>query len=240
MASSTATMSLPGSPAAGDAAAGADAGASGIQKKVSEVSGALLNADMLRESVGWAGGNGGSTGVTSASASGAASGSGGGSSGGGSSSTSDDIARQLSHDVATRVVQRSFKLAQANRRRSSVGGELGSGALMFIQATVTDAAKFRAYAAQVPALVAAHGGRYVALRTAVQVLEGAPDTRKVVVSAWPSFGAARKFWASPEYQACKALRAGAAECQVTLVACNEAVWLAGKSDPVSAYKDPHC
>ena len=90
-----------------------------------------------------------------------------------------------------------------------------------------------------PALVAAHGGRYVALRTAVAVLEGAADARKVVVSAWPSFGAARAFWDSEAYRACKALREGAAECQVTLVACNEQVWALGHS-PVTAYQSPHC
>ncbi len=93
------------------------------------------------------------------------------------------------------------------------------GALMIIQATVTDPGRFVEYAKRTPALVADYGGRYIAMRSEVQVLEGAPDQRKVVISAWPSFAAARAFWDSDAYAELKALRAGAADVQVTLVEC---------------------
>ncbi|MEO0996840.1 MAG: DUF1330 domain-containing protein [Pseudomonadota bacterium] len=93
------------------------------------------------------------------------------------------------------------------------------GALMIIQATITDPGRFAEYAKRTPALVSEHGGRYIAMRSEVQVLEGAADDRKVVISAWPSLAAARAFWDSDAYAELKALRAGAADVQVTLVQC---------------------
>ena len=95
-----------------------------------------------------------------------------------------------------------------------------TGAIMIIQATITDREKFAEYAKRTPAVVARHGGRYIAMRTEMEVLEGEPDTRATVLSAWPSMDAARAFWQSPAYAEVKPFREGAAEVQVTLVECN--------------------
>ncbi len=94
------------------------------------------------------------------------------------------------------------------------------GALMVVQATITDPEKFVEYAKRTPALVAEYGGRYIAMRTTSEVLEGDPDNRKQVVSAWPSMAAAKAFWDSEAYAELKTYRAGAAEVQVTLIECN--------------------
>ena len=90
------------------------------------------------------------------------------------------------------------------------------GALMFIQANITDPEQFMEYAKRAPALIAEHGGRYRCMRGAIEQLEGKPDNRRIVVSEWPSMDAARRFWESPEYQALKQIREGAAEIDVFL------------------------
>lgn len=95
------------------------------------------------------------------------------------------------------------------------------GALMVVQATITDPEKFVEYAKRTPALVTQFGGRYIAMRTESKVLEGEPDERKQVVSAWPSMEAARAFWNSSEYAEVKVFREGAADVQVTLIKCSE-------------------
>lgn len=91
------------------------------------------------------------------------------------------------------------------------------GALMIIQADITDPERFKEYAMRTPALVAEHGGRYRVMRGECQQLEGKPDDRKIVVSEWPSMDAARGFWNSDAYAELKKLREGAAEVSVYLV-----------------------
>ena len=91
------------------------------------------------------------------------------------------------------------------------------GALMIIQAKITNPEQFMQYAAKAPALIEKFGGRYRVMRGAAEQLEGSVDDRKIVVSEWPSMDAAREFWHSAEYAEVKELRAGAAEIDVHLV-----------------------
>ena len=91
---------------------------------------------------------------------------------------------------------------------------------MIIQARVTDAERFRAYTAVVPALVARFGGRYRVMGGAPQVLEGEwsrwPEV-KTVVSEWPDRAAAQAFWNSDAYREAARLREGAGEFNVVLI-----------------------
>jgi len=91
------------------------------------------------------------------------------------------------------------------------------GALMIIQADITDPGQFMEYAKRAPALIEKFGGRYRCMRGAVEQLEGKPDNRKIVVSEWPSMEAAQMFWNSDEYAELKKVREGAAEIDVNLV-----------------------
>ncbi|MEV7289787.1 DUF1330 domain-containing protein [Streptomyces sp. NPDC093252] len=76
---------------------------------------------------------------------------------------------------------------------------------------VVDAAAFEEYARAVPAVVAAHGGRYLARGGHSEVFEGpAAEGRRVVVVEFPSVDAARRYYTSAEYTAVRALRDGAA------------------------------
>lgn len=91
------------------------------------------------------------------------------------------------------------------------------GALMIIQARITDPERFMEYAKRAPGLIEQFGGRYRSIRGECDQLEGPADDRKIVVSEWPSMDAARAFWTSPEYESLKAMRAGAADVSVYLV-----------------------
>jgi uncharacterized protein (DUF1330 family) len=90
-------------------------------------------------------------------------------------------------------------------------------AYMIVEAEITDMPKFRAYAERNPELVARHGGRYLALRTASEPLEGDWEGIRVVISEWPDMDAARRYWSSPEYTELKMLRAGTGKFRVMLV-----------------------
>ena len=91
------------------------------------------------------------------------------------------------------------------------------GALMIIQADITNPEQFVEYAKRAPALIEKYGGRYRCMRGQVEQLEGKPDNRKIVVSEWPSMEAAQSFWNSDEYAELKKVREGAAEIDVHLV-----------------------
>lgn len=90
------------------------------------------------------------------------------------------------------------------------------GALMVIQADITNLDQFLEYSKRAPSLIAKYGGRYRCMRGEVEQLEGDSDTRKLVISEWPSMEAARRFWHSDEYAELKAIRDGAATINVYL------------------------
>jgi uncharacterized protein (DUF1330 family) len=87
-------------------------------------------------------------------------------------------------------------------------------ALFIIQAEVAAdgalRARYREYQARVQPMIEAHGGRFRASGTGLEVLEGAHDGRRLIVFEFASMDAIRGFWNSPEYAELKALRAGAA------------------------------
>jgi uncharacterized protein (DUF1330 family) len=90
-------------------------------------------------------------------------------------------------------------------------------AYMIVEARIADLDRFRPYAEANPALVARFGGRYLAIRTATEALEGDWNGAKVVVSVWPDMDAARRYWHSPEYAALKRMREGTGTFRVILV-----------------------
>jgi uncharacterized protein (DUF1330 family) len=81
---------------------------------------------------------------------------------------------------------------------------------LVVQGVVTDREGFKAYNAALPPIYAKYGGRYLALAPAplVEVAEGTPENRSVVVARFPSKEAAWAFWNSPEYAEAKKLREG--------------------------------
>lgn len=75
---------------------------------------------------------------------------------------------------------------------------------------VHDLALYEQYRAQVPAMVAAHGGRYLVRGGAVEVLEGEGTVQRQVILEFPDMAALKAFYFSPGYTAAKAIRQQAA------------------------------
>lgn len=76
---------------------------------------------------------------------------------------------------------------------------------------VTDPEAFEAYRAAVPAIVAAHGGRYLVRGGAVDTLEGDWTIPRLIILEFPDKAAAEGFYRSPEYQEILPLRLENAE-----------------------------
>ena len=79
-------------------------------------------------------------------------------------------------------------------------------AYLFGDVEVLDAAGFADYRRQVPATVAAYGGRYLARGGAVETLEGTWSPTRCVILEFPSMAQLKVWWNSPEYVPLRALR----------------------------------
>ena len=76
---------------------------------------------------------------------------------------------------------------------------------------VLDAAAYEEYRQRVPALIEAHGGRYLVRGALAAVLEGEWTPKRTVVLAFPDMQSLRGFWDSPEYRPLRAIRERAAK-----------------------------
>ena len=66
---------------------------------------------------------------------------------------------------------------------------------------IHDPALYEQYRAVVPAMIAAHGGRYLVRGGAVEVLEGDGKALRQVILEFPDMASLKGFYDSPEYQA---------------------------------------
>jgi uncharacterized protein (DUF1330 family) len=90
-------------------------------------------------------------------------------------------------------------------------------AYLVVQVEVTKPAQYAEYTKLSPAIIEKFGGRFLARGGRTTTLEGAPAKSRVVVIEFPSFERAQEFYSSPDYQAARKVRAGAAEAQFVLV-----------------------
>ena len=86
-------------------------------------------------------------------------------------------------------------------------------AYLIIRVAVTDWDRYREYMALTPAALAKYQGRFIARGGESVTLEGPEETRRLALVEFPTLELAKTFYASPEYQAAKALREGACEAQ---------------------------
>lgn len=86
-------------------------------------------------------------------------------------------------------------------------------AYILIRVKVTDPERYRDYMALTPAILAQYQGRFIARGGKSVTLEGPQETRRLALVEFPSLELAQTFFASPEYQAAKALRDGACEAE---------------------------
>ena len=90
-------------------------------------------------------------------------------------------------------------------------------AYLVARIAVRDEAAFARYRAAVPAVIAAHGGRYLVRGGAVDVKEGPPPPGRLVVVEFPDMAAARAFYHGPEYAPLLRMRMDSTESEVVLV-----------------------
>ncbi len=90
-------------------------------------------------------------------------------------------------------------------------------AYLIANITVRDPAGFEAYRQAVPAVIAAHGGRYLVRGGAVEEKEGAPGLARLVILEFPDMAAARAFYDSPDYAPLLAMRLAATDGTLALV-----------------------
>lgn len=91
-------------------------------------------------------------------------------------------------------------------------------AYLIYRATIHDMDAYkRDYMSQTPEILAAYGGKFVVRGGDVEVLEGEPETARVVVIEFPDMERARAFYYSPEYERARQAREGIAEAQMLLV-----------------------
>ncbi|HET8796303.1 MAG TPA: DUF1330 domain-containing protein [Thermoanaerobaculia bacterium] len=88
---------------------------------------------------------------------------------------------------------------------------------VIVESAILDAEKFEEYKRAAAPTVAAYGGRYLVRGGAMTVEEGTWHPRRLVVLEFESAERARQWIHSPEYQAVKPLRQGAAEFNVVVV-----------------------
>jgi len=90
-------------------------------------------------------------------------------------------------------------------------------AYFMVQSTINNENQYQKYREAVGPLIMKFGGRALVRGGKVEVLEGQPDGRSMVVIEFPSMEAVHAFWNSPEYVPVKALRQGAATLNVWAV-----------------------
>ena len=83
-------------------------------------------------------------------------------------------------------------------------------AYIIARVEVTDPARYLEYTKLTPSAIARFGGKFIVRGGNVVTLEGEQETRRLVVIEFPDMEKAQAFYNSPEYQAARDVRAGAA------------------------------
>ena len=85
------------------------------------------------------------------------------------------------------------------------------------QIDVSNAAQYAEYAKLSPGVIEKFGGRFLARAGRTATLEGRPGASRIVVLEFPSYEKAQEFYNSPDYQALRKKREGAATVQFIVV-----------------------
>lgn len=65
---------------------------------------------------------------------------------------------------------------------------------------LTNPAEYEPYRAAVPATIAQYGGRYLTRGSAIELIEGGPEPKRVVILEFADTAAVKRWYNSPEYQ----------------------------------------
>jgi uncharacterized protein (DUF1330 family) len=92
-----------------------------------------------------------------------------------------------------------------------------SRAFFVVELAVTDMSQLAAYREKVPALVAQHGGRYIARTDKIETIEGDWRPERFTVVGFPDMAALRAWYFSEAYKPLLPLRLAAARSRAILV-----------------------
>lgn len=90
-------------------------------------------------------------------------------------------------------------------------------AYMVAQIEVSDWDVYKEYAKRTPPTIDQYGGKFIARGAAPEMLEGAQETRRMVIIEFPSADHARDWYNSDGYQALKKIRADVSEGQFLIL-----------------------
>lgn len=90
-------------------------------------------------------------------------------------------------------------------------------AYVIVNVEVLDAGRYPEYTTQVPATLAAYGGKFIVRGGKAERLEGTYEPKRIVVIEFPSAEQARAWWSSAEYAGPRALRQTLANSDLILV-----------------------
>ncbi len=90
-------------------------------------------------------------------------------------------------------------------------------AYLIADVSVSDDSTYENYRRQVPAIIAAYGGRYIVRGGAAELLEGTRSPNRTVVLEFATQDALKAFWESPEYSPMRALRESCATSNIIAV-----------------------
>jgi len=79
---------------------------------------------------------------------------------------------------------------------------------------IEDLETYKKYTAKTPALVAKHGGKFIARGGAIQTLEGEPFNERMVIIEFPSQQALQDWYNDPDYQEALLIRQSASNGRV--------------------------
>jgi len=82
---------------------------------------------------------------------------------------------------------------------------------------VTDPVGYEEYKTRVPAIIAAHGGRYLARGGASEVLEGTWRPNRSAIIEFANLATMKAFWESPEYQPLREIRERSAKSNLVVI-----------------------
>jgi uncharacterized protein (DUF1330 family) len=90
-------------------------------------------------------------------------------------------------------------------------------AYLIAQVDLHDVDGYEDYRRQVPAVIAAYGGRYLVRGGEPEPLEGEWTARRNVVLEFPTMEALKTFWDSPEYRPLRDLRERCARSRIVAI-----------------------
>ena len=90
-------------------------------------------------------------------------------------------------------------------------------AYIFASVEVTDPVAYEEYRRQVPAIIAAYGGRYLVRGGKTEVLEGEALANRLVILEFPDMARLKAFYTSPEYRPMIAIRQRTSRSTLTAI-----------------------